>query len=254
MYGYNSNFLFILHPKTKAMRTPYFTFKQFSIRHDRCAMKVGTDGVLLGAWCSVPLSGSVLDIGTGTALIAIMAAQRGAGRVEGVEIEPSAASQAAENVASTPWSGHVQILHADFLAFAASCTQHYDLIVSNPPYFEASMLPPTAGRQLARHTDSLSYESLIERAASLLSPQGRLSLIFPADVEAKLQQIAQGLSLHLVRRSAVRGRANGDVKRILAEWQFMPETLIDIPLTIELARHQYSPEYIALTREFYLNM
>lgn len=236
------------------MANNYFSFKQFTIHHGDCAMKVGTDGVLLGAWCTIPTQGKVLDVGSGTGLIALMAAQRGASEVDAVEIDPLATQQALANVAASPWANRVQVFGDDFLLYATQCTSRYELIVSNPPYFQSSMLPSQSERQIARHTLTLSYQSLLQHAVQLLTPSGRISLVFPIDVAELLVQLASQMGLTLVRSMEVKGNAQTPPKRMLAEWSKAPHSLQEESLTIETARHQYSDAYIALTRDFYLHM
>ena len=133
------------------MRGKGFTFKQFHIDHSRCAMKVGTDGTLLGAWATLPTDGSILDIGTGTGLIAIMAAQRSFGsKITAIDIDEDCVLQARENVAASPWPDHIEVIHSALQDF--SPTQKFDCIISNPPYFIDSQLSPDAARSTARHT------------------------------------------------------------------------------------------------------
>jgi tRNA1Val (adenine37-N6)-methyltransferase len=158
----------------------YFQFKQFVVNQEDCAMKVGTDGVLLGAWFDFKENGSVLDIGTGTGLIALMAAQRGADSVVAVEIDEKAARQAAENVASSKWKDIVTVVHSDIACF--SDDKRFDAVVCNPPFFRDSLRSPDSVRSQARHNDTLSYEKLAEMANCLLSDSGLFSLVLPYDM------------------------------------------------------------------------
>ena len=152
--------------------TDYFEFKQFKIYHDRCAMKVGTDGVLLGAWAEVTESSRILDIGCGSGLVTIMAAQRSQANVYGVEIERNAALQAIGNAARSPWGRRIHIVCEDICNFQDSTG--FDTILVNPPFFEEELLPPDAARSSARHTASLSFASLLQQVARLLRDTGRL--------------------------------------------------------------------------------
>lgn len=164
-----------------------FRFKQFVIHQDRCAMKVGTDGVALGAW--VPLGGArrILDIGTGTGLIALMLAQRSAEacHIDGVELDPAAASQAAENVMSSPWPDKVTIHTGPIQHYHA--TMPYDLIVSNPPFFRHGQAFANTSRQQARHTSTLGHQELLQHATRLLTPEGELAVILPIDEAEQFQ-------------------------------------------------------------------
>lgn len=240
------------------MSNPYFRFKQFTVWHDRCAMKVGTDGVLLGAWCDVAASHRILDVGCGTGLIALMVAQRTAGdvTVDGLEIDAEAAGQAAENVARSPWSDRVYVTKADFLdVVAAGAAPRYDLIVSNPPYFEHSLLPEDEARLTARHTERLTYAALLQGAADLLLPEGRVALIFPASLYPAVNAQARRYGLYPRRLTWVSGRAGLPPKRVLVEWSRGAASICgESHLAIETAPLQWTPEYKALTRDFYLQL
>ena len=234
------------------MGAEVFRFKQFEVHQQRSAMKVGTDGVLIGAWASVqPTDRAILDIGTGTGLIALMLAQRSPeAKIVGVEIEPESVAQARENVDRSPWSNRVEIVESAVQEFATE--ERFDLIVSNPPYFVDSQKCPDEGRNRARHTDSLSFEELMKAAERLLTPEGRLAVIVPA--EAALSVVAAG-RLHLLRRCDVKTKPTaGAPKRVMLE--FSPRfggAAVRESLTIgDGTAGGYSPEYRALTRDFYL--
>ena len=228
-----------------------FKFKQFTVHQQRSAMKVGTDGVLIGAWASVrPADRALLDIGTGTGLIALMLAQRNPkAEVVAVEIDTESAAQASENVAESPWSDRIKVERCAVQEFTP--TMKFDLIVSNPPYFVDSLKCPDESRNTARHTDTLSFAELMHTAERLLAPDGRLAVIVPA--EAALSVIAAG-KLHLVRRCDVRTKPNGAPKRVMLEFSPRFEGVATREeLTIgDGSNGGYSPEYIALTRDFYL--
>lgn len=240
------------------MGNSYFQFKQFTIYHDRCAMKVGTDGVLLGAWCRVPEHGNVLDIGTGTAVIALMAAQRTALSdvfIDAIEIDPEACSQAEENVSASSWRDRISLYNTAFQEYARRETVRYDCIVSNPPYFDNALLPPeNVSRQAARHTVSLTYEELLSGAARLLKPEGHISIIYPADQDNRISGIAVRNGLWTSRKVWVKGRPDTAPKRVLIEWGLSPVDYEEETLVIETAHLAYTPEYVNLTRDFYLKM
>jgi len=178
-----------------------FSFKQFSIAQDRCAMKVGTDGVALGAWAPVTGVTRILDVGTGTGLIALMLAQRSAAdcQIVAVELDPDAAMQAAENCARSPWSDRIEIVTA---AVQQLDTEPFDLIVSNPPYFAHGQAFSSTARQQARHTSSLSHEELLEHGLRLLAPNGRIALVLPIAAAEQVMQLAEqlGLGVELAQR------------------------------------------------------
>lgn len=236
------------------MPNPYFSFKQFTIHHDRCAMKVGTDGVLLGAWANVSAARHILDIGTGTGLIALMMAQRNPdARIIGIDIDEGAVEQARENIANSPWKDRVEAALQNVCTYRPSMS--FDVIVSNPPYFVNSLKCPDNQRNTARHTDSLDFESLISSASRLLSSEGTFSVIIPTDGMEAFLTIALRHGLHLSRRTWVHTKPDADPKRVLlALGKSAEKDCTENHLVIELSRHVYSAEYTALTREFYLKM
>ncbi|MDR2811335.1 MAG: methyltransferase [Tannerellaceae bacterium] len=238
------------------MANNYFRFKQFVIQQDRCAMKVGTDGTLLGAWVSAGDCRNILDVGTGAGLIALMLAQRNPeAAIDAVDIDTDACSQAKENVAGSPFAGRIHVVHASFADYASTTTSTYDLIVSNPPYFVRSLKNPDMQRRIARHADTLPLEELMEKGRRLLSPDGRMAFILPADREQELRALACGKGLHIVRQTDVVPVSGGAAKRLLVELSASPTASIEKDtLSIEKAHGEYSQAYIALTKDFYLKM
>lgn len=224
-------------------------------------MKVGTDGVLLGAWASVDSCRSVLDVGTGTGLIALMIAQRTQTgtdppiRIDAVDIDADAVRQAERNAAASPFAGRIAVYLRSFEAYAAGCPERYDLIVSNPPYFSRSLKCPDEKRSTARHNDSLPPDRLLAGAARLLAPHGRLALILPADVFESLKNAVPASGLHPVRITFVSSVEGQPPKRVLAEYAPVAGTQpVCDSLAIETQQHVFTPEYVALTRDFYLKM
>ena len=235
------------------MPNPYFAFKQFTVRHDRCAMKVGTDGVLLGAWTDLSHSRRILDIGTGTGLIALMLAQRCMdARITAIDLDSAAVEQAQENIQASPWKDRIEALQQDICTYHPNGT--FDTIVSNPPYFIDSLKCPDGQRSTARHTDTLDADRLIGKVSELLTSDGRFSIILPAEQTEDLIRVAGEKGLHPSRQTWVITRPGLSPKRILMEFRKIPVTLQSDELVIELERHVYSEEYIALTKEFYLKM
>ncbi len=233
-----------------------FRFKRFAINQDRTAMKVGTDGVLLGAWTA--LNGDekrILDIGTGTGVIALMLAQRAdceSVKIDAVETDLNSAEQAGENISESPWASQITLHHIDIQSFEND--KKYDLIVSNPPYFVGSLLSPDESRTTARHTTELSFSDLVESVVRLLKPSGRFSLILPV-AESQLFDVEALGQLSLVRRCHVSGRAELPTKRYMSEYILSGETVQPTyeRLVIELdERNKYTEEYQNLTRDFYL--
>lgn len=233
-----------------------FQFKQFTIHHDRCAMKVGTDGVLLGAWADVTDSHRILDVGTGTGLIALMLAQRSDAHIHAIDIDAAACQQAQENVASSPFAQQVEVFHHALHEYLSTTPVSYDLIVSNPPYFVDSLKCPNNQRNTARHTDTLSLESLLKDSHQLLSPQGRIALILPYDQKDYLESCIEKEGLFLSKEVDVIPVIGAQPKRLLIELKKEKPITSVTPseLTIEIARHQYTEEYIRLTKAFYLKM
>ena len=220
-------------------------------------MKVGTDGVLLGAWAAVTDAQKILDIGTGTGLIALMLAQRKQKTsIDAIDIDAGAAEQATVNVLASPYTSQIEVKHMPLDKYAETCSYRYDLIVSNPPYFEQSLKCPNGQRSLARHTDSLSLDDLFTAAAKLLTPTGRIALVLPADQFKQVETVAVRSNLFISKCNWVHPTPTSLPKRILIELVRATDAKerVEEHLVIELARHQYTPEYIALTKSFYLKM
>lgn len=233
------------------MSNPYFQFRRFTVRQDRCAMKVGTDGVLLGAWANMPhASGRILDVGTGTGLVALMMAQRfPETSVVGVDIDEEAVSQARQNVAQSPFSDRIELLHADIREVSLS---PFDAIVVNPPYFVDALTSPDAQRTTARHTDTLSYRDLMAVASRLLTEQGLLSVVIPFDYLARLESEAILAGFHKSRQTAVKTTPKKPPRRYLVEWTRHPSCLQVTEEVLETAPLERSAWYRSLTQEFYL--
>lgn len=216
-------------------------------------MKVGTDSVLLGAWATLPHEGNILDIGTGTGILAIMAAQRTRHTaITGIEIDADAARQATENCMACPWKERITIEHADFNQFAGSTDTRFSAILSNPPYFN-DLLPPDAARSTARHAVTLRYDEIFDHSRKLLQDNGTLALIFPASLFQRIDETAMLTGWSLTRHLIVNTLPGKPPKRMLCEWQhaLLPRPAASY-LTIERQPGEYTPEYIALTRDFYL--
>ncbi|MDR1356820.1 MAG: methyltransferase [Tannerellaceae bacterium] len=238
------------------MAKDYFRFKLFTVRQDRCAMKVGVDGTLLGAWAGVDGCRRVLDVGAGTGLIALMLAQRNTEvGVDAVDIDGEACRQAAENVAGSPFAGRVCVWQASFADFVSRVSSKYDLVVSNPPYFVRSLRNPDPLRSIARHTVSLSAEDILSKHRELLGQGGRIALILPAAApEGDPERMADENGMYVTRRTSVVTLRGAGVKRVLAE--FSPIRLhacVSDTLVIEEAHGLYSSAYVELTKDFYLN-
>lgn len=234
-----------------------FTFKQFSIQQDKTAMKVGTDGVLLGSWAPIDHNPfSILDIGAGTGIIALMLAQRtNAEQIDALEIDEDAYEQAVENFENSPWGDRLFCFHAGLDEFIEEPEDEYDLIVSNPPFYAEDYKTENEQRDLARFQDAMPFEELVEAADLLLSENGIFALIIPYKEEDKFIALAKESELYPIKITRVKGTPNTEIKRSLLAFgrNVSPEIEID-ELIIEIDRHVYTPEYIELTKEFYLKM
>lgn len=235
------------------MSNPYFSFKKFTVYHDLCAMKVGTDGVLLGAWANVADSRKVLDIGTGTGLLALMVAQRNEkANITAIDVDKQAVKQAKNNVFLSPWSNRIEVVQADATIFESPVL--YDTILSNPPYFVDSLKGPDEQRNTSRHSDALPAWKLINKVAELLTLEGSFSMIIPFEQTDGFVDYARLVGLYLSRHTQVSTRIGLSPKRSLLEFKkTFSEVKMD-ELTIELSRHVYTEEYIHLTKDFYLKM
>ena len=234
-----------------------FTFKQFAIEQDRCAMKIGTDGVLLGAWAPIdnhPFS--ILDIGTGTGIIALMLAQRcTAQQIDALEIDEAAYEQATDNFENSPWNDRLFCFHAGLDEFIEEPEEEYDLIVSNPPFYSEDYKTENESRDLARFQDAMPFEQLLEAADLLLSEHGIFTVIIPFKEEENFIALANEFELYPLKITRVKGTPTTEIKRSLLA--FSRNETTDLPideLVIETARHVYTQEYIGLTKDFYLKM
>lgn len=234
-----------------------FRFKQFSVEQDRCAMKIGTDGVLLGAWTPIENNPfSILDIGTGTGIIALMLAQRSnAEQIDALEIDEEAYEQSVDNFENSPWSDRLFCFHAGLDEFVEEPEDEYDLIVSNPPFYTDDFKSATEQRDLARFADAMPFEDLIEAADLLLSENGVFAVIIPFKEEENFLALAKDYELYPLKITHVKGTPTTEIKRSLLAFSRNENVNFTIDeLIIETSRHQYTPEYIELTKDFYLKM
>lgn len=233
-----------------------FKFKQFTICQDKTAMKVGTDGVLLGAWVQLNQDvSSILDIGTGTGLIALQLAQRSdTETIDALEIEPQAFEQAVENFEQSVWGDRLYAYHTSLQKFAKEIDEHYDLIVSNPPYYQENHQIENKERALARHHTTLTYDELLSGTAKLLSKNGQCAFIIPFKDELYFLELALKNDLYPLRITRVKGHEATATKRSLLQFSFTKtQTVID-ELIIETSRHHYTEAYKNLVKDFYLKM
>jgi len=243
-----------------------FKFKHFSVKQDKCAMKIGTDGVLLGAWTSIENNPfSVLDIGSGTGVLSLMLAQRSnAQLIEAIEIDADAYEQCAENFESSPWNDRIFCYHASLLEFAKEVDDKFDLIICNPPFYKPTLptlsLPKGENfdnknpREKARFQDAMPFEHLLYSVSRLLSKNGIFSVITPYKEEKRFIELASEFGLFPKRICNVRGNPRSEIKRSLMEFSFQNSYIKKSELIIENSRHSYTNEYKNLTQDFYLKM
>ena len=236
-----------------------FKFKEFTVHQDKTAMKVGTDGVLLGAWCSVDdYPDTILDIGSGTGVISLMIAQRSdAMTIDAVEIDENAYEQTVANFEESDWGDRLYCYNATFNEFAEEIAEEeetYDLIVSNPPFYNDDFETDDAARNKARFTSSLSFEELIVGVSKILSEKGKFCVVIPFKEETNFINLAIENNLRLNRICRVKGNETSEIKRCLLEFSFDETEIQEESLIIEIERHQYTEAYINLTKDFYLKM
>lgn len=218
-------------------------------------MKVGIDGVLLGAWAEVDHASSILDIGTGSGLIALMLAQRSPAHITAIDIEPNAVIQACENVENSQWNDRIIVKQVALQDFATVGSDKFDLIVSNPPYFVDSLKNPDQNRSMARHADTLTHADLLQNAKKMLSPSGKICVILPVNEGVLCKKLAEELGLHCHKMVYVHPKPDAEAKRLLLAFGVEKVELQTSRLEIETAeRHQYSPEFSALAKDFYLKL
>ena len=237
------------------MPNNYFKFKQFTIFQDNCAMKVGTDGVLLGAWVNTQNCINILDIGTGTGLIALMLAQKSEANIVGIEINKDAFTQAQENISSSKFSSKITLTHSSLQKYISKVK--FDLIVSNPPFYQHHLQSDDVARNTARHSQELTYSELIKNSSEILSNNGRFCVIIPTDDKNDFITICDSFGLFLNNMLNIKTTPTKHSKRVLLEFSFNnnnnnrcdeKELIIE-----EFGRHLYSKKYIELTKDYYLD-
>jgi tRNA1Val (adenine37-N6)-methyltransferase len=233
----------------------HFQFKQFRINQDRSVFKVGTDSVLLGAWVDIARVKKILDIGTGTGLIALMVAQRSEAEIHTVEIDETSVLQAGENISNSPWTEQIRLFHASFQDFLSDIPDKYDLVVTNPPYFTDSYKSPDPARSLSRHHVSFSFHELLKGVGEILDKSGRFALVMPVSEGEKLLGMVNDYGLYLKRKTNVLPVKGKEVIRYLMEFTNEKEVEVQQSELIVQDRisHQYTNEYKELTRDFYIN-
>lgn len=235
-------------------RNNFFQFKQFRVVQQHSAMKVGVDGVMIGAWADGSGAHRILDIGSGTGLIALMMAQRcPQALIDAIDIDPDACRESRFNAQQSPWAERIHVKCSSLKEFVETTDQKYDLIVSNPPYFANGLKAPHLSRSAARHADSLPLDELITALTQLLVKGAKAALILPAESLSEVKRLAEMNQLFLSRLCLVKPNPSKPVFRIMVEITNEPCTLKEEELMIEYDEHfDYTPEYRQLTRDFYL--
>ena len=235
------------------MSNSYFKFKQFTIEQSDCAMKVGTDGCLLGSWFNCCESKNVLDIGCGTGLIAIMAAQRSNARITGIEIDSKAAMQARINADNSPWRERIEIINSDLLEYTTD--NRFDTIVSNPPYFVNSLKCDDTSRTLARHNDSLDSHAFFKKCTELLTENGSVSIVIPCDIITEWRNAAAEHNLYPTRTTFIKTTPRKEPKRVLIEFGFNAQRKNEeSTLILETSPGEYSDDAKTILGDFYLKL
>ena len=232
-------------------RNNWFEFKQFRIEQQNSAMKVGTDGVLLGAWVPVRDAGQILDVGCGTGLVSLMLAQRSKGKIDAVEIDLAASEESKLNFERSIWNGRLDVFNTDFLEFSKMKTALYDLIVSNPPFFVNSLKSNSKSSAIARHDHMLSFGQLIIGARNLLRDEGRLCVIIPFESLLDFKELARLSGFYLLSLMSVIPRAGMAPKRVLLEFTLQPTYPVESNLTILDENGVYTEKYKSLTAPYY---
>ncbi len=233
-----------------------FQFKRFSIEQDKCAMKVGMDGILLGAWADVKNVTTALDVGTGTGVIAIMLAQRTTDTlIHAVEIDGLTCEQAAANMSNCPWSDRLTAINASIQEYARQADQTYDLIVSNPPFFTGGTFSNNQNKNNVRHTVKLPHGDLLAAVRTLLAPNGKFCLILPLIEGLRFREVARSYNLYCTKMTEVLPKVDRQVERLLIQFEKKEVALVKDKLVIQNAKtEEWTKEYVQLTKAFYLHM
>jgi tRNA1Val (adenine37-N6)-methyltransferase len=230
-----------------------FRFKQFSVEDDRSTMKVGTDAVLLGTWTETRNCERILDVGTGSGVVALMLAQRSKAMIDGIDLDPDSITQATQNGERSPWSGRLRFILSKLQDYPSNTQGSFDLIVTNPPFFSNALKSPSSKKNLARHARKKEHEEWITHILKLLTPGGKLAIILPANEWDDFRAKAIGLGLHCSRTLKVRTKNGKPESRILSEWSKLRTVTNEEELSIMDERGNFTNHFKQLTKDFYLN-
>lgn len=237
------------------MPNPYFQFKEFTVFHDRCAMKITTDGCLFGAWCATQIkelaAKTALDIGAGSGLLSLMVAQQNRLPTDAVELDAAAAAQAKENIAASPWAQHVQVHHADILRFTP--THRYDVIWSNPPFYETDLASPNALRNVAHHAGGLQLQALLAKSSDLLSEDGSLFLLLPFKREKEIIAVIEAAGFKVLQKITVHpSAAHAPFRLMLHVSKESAQLISEKTIFIKDGANNYTEDFIQLLKPYYL--
>jgi tRNA1Val (adenine37-N6)-methyltransferase len=233
------------------MDRDYFYFKQFKIRHNKTAMKVGTDGVLLGSWADCKIASKILDIGTGTGLLAIMLAQKSNAQIDAVEISKEAFLLAKENIENCPWKDRISVYHNDINDFFPNKT--YDLIICNPPFYNTDIISPEKNRAISRHSINLKINELANNIARLISENGIAYVIYPIIESLEFENAVKQLGLYCISELIIKPNYIKEPKRRIIEISKKQKDFFSKTICIEKEkRHDYSDEYKKITKDYYI--
>ena len=231
-----------------------FRFKQFTVQQDKCAMKVGTDAVLLGSWTNPEFAKHILDIGTGTGIIALMLAQKSTAEIDAIDIDESAYQQAKENFNTSLWRERMHVYHESFQDFSEKSKKKYDLVVSNPPYFHDASKPCEESRMNARHNEQLCFDELISGVKKILSEEGQFYVILPSKEGLEFMDLSQSKGLFCHELFRVKTKADKVEKRLMMKFGFQFQLLINHEIVIQEEDNRFTDDYVELTREYFIGL
>ena len=235
------------------MANNYFEFKQFTVHQEHAPFKITTDSVMLGAWAQLKDAKNVLDIGTGTGILALMAAQRSVAQIVAVEPDPGSYMQAGLNISDSPWHNRITLINTRVQDYFPAAGLLFDTVITNPPFFVDSLPNPDPGKAMARHSFSLSHPELLEAALRLMTPSGTLQMVLPVNEAGQFIEMSASVGLYCQRKLIVKPTPATPPSRVLMTFCLEKRIVEEATIVIEKeGRHHYSDEYVSLTKDFYL--